>query len=250
VEGNEENMKSIDSAINDLDNQIDNHRKSANKVFLNAVFFPLIVYLSLLVVTALPEITDAVCVGEVSNEKNSQAEVPIHEVQDKKSASSLTKLDFEARVARKEQSASLLAKADSGTPVTQDEQSASSLTKSGFEDNLFKYSLLTFSLIVFGVSISLYRFHLSEMAKSEHHRLAFLRIRVAANNYTSEGFQTEVREALTCRAFEYAVVKDKKVESPLPGHPGSDITAIVLNKILDNVDVRLKKERNNEGNGT
>lgn len=97
-------------------------------------------------------------------------------------------------------------------------------------------------VVVFGVLMSIYRFHLIEISKAEHNRLGFMRIRVAANNADKDGFQSEVREALTQNAFEYSTGKDKKVESPLPGHLTSDISTALINKLMSNIDVKLKKD--------
>ena len=95
--------------------------------------------------------------------------------------------------------------------------------------------------------MSIYRFHLLEGAKAEHAKLGFLRIRIAANN-TSPGFQSEVREALTKGAFDYQqsggfLAKKGKIESPLPGHPTSDLTTAFINKLLDNISITIKKQK-------
>ena len=71
-----------------------------------------------------------------------------------------------------------------------------------------------------------------------------MRIRIAANN-AGKGFQSEVREALTDRAFSYEVTSSgffrrKKVDSPLPGHPGSDIAALAIEKVLEQYDLVRK----------
>ncbi|KDC55375.1 hypothetical protein [Pseudoalteromonas sp. S3431] len=107
------------------------------------------------------------------------------------------------------------------------------------------YGLFVIFVVVFGVLMAVYRFHLNEIARSEHYKMGFMRIRVAANNHTDQGFNSEVRESLTNDAFIYnpSTVfssKDKKVDSPLPGHPSSDLTAIVLNKLLDGIDLKKK----------
>lgn len=102
--------------------------------------------------------------------------------------------------------------------------------------------ILVLVSILIGVLVSLYRFHLLEIARTEHYKIGFLRIRVAANN-TSKGFGTEVRRALTDGAFTFETTKSGKsgrVESPLPGHPTSDISTTLINKVLDSVDIALK----------
>ncbi|MGB0834109.1 MAG: hypothetical protein ACPGR2_06300 [Psychrobium sp.] len=108
------------------------------------------------------------------------------------------------------------------------------------------YGLFAIFVIVFGVMMAVYRFHLNEIARAEHYKMGFMRIRVAANNHEKDGFKTEVRESLTVGAFAYqppsvlSSNKEKKVESPLPGHPTSDLSAIVLNKFLEGMEIKKK----------
>lgn len=104
--------------------------------------------------------------------------------------------------------------------------------------------LLLISILI-GVLVSLYRFHLLEVARTEHYKIGFMRIRVAANN-TSEGFQTEVRHSLTEGAFLFEMAKTKnggRVDGPVQGHPTSDLSALVLNKIIDGFEVVAKPKR-------
>ena len=101
-------------------------------------------------------------------------------------------------------------------------------------------------VLVFGVMMSVYRFHLVEGAKAEHAKLGFLRVRIAANN-TSVGFMSEVREALTRGAFDYQLsgsllTKKAKIDSPLPGHPTMDLTTAVINKLLEQIEINIKKK--------
>lgn len=108
------------------------------------------------------------------------------------------------------------------------------------------YGLFAIFIVVFGVSMAVYRFHLNEIARSEHFRVGFMRIKVAANNADNEGFGSEVRQSLTADAFAYQPssvlpAKGKKVDSPLPGYPTSDLSAIVLNKLLDGIEVKKKQ---------
>ena len=112
--------------------------------------------------------------------------------------------------------------------------------------DLFLYALVGVFVVVFGVLMAIYRFHLNEIAKAEHSKLGFMRIRVAANNYDREGFHSEVRQSLTDRAFDYTLPslikgKDKIIESPLPGHPTSDVSTVVINKLLEGLEVRKKQ---------
>ncbi|MBR9856763.1 MAG: hypothetical protein GYB38_03555 [Gammaproteobacteria bacterium] len=108
------------------------------------------------------------------------------------------------------------------------------------------YGLFAIFVVVFGVVMAIYRFHLNEISRTEHYKIGFMRIRVAANNFDKEGFNSEVRLSLTADAFSYQPSsvfsgKEKKVESPLPGHPTSDLSAVLLNKLLDGLEVKKKQ---------
>lgn len=107
------------------------------------------------------------------------------------------------------------------------------------------YILAGIFVVVFGVVMAVYRFRLNEIAKATHYKIGFMRIRVAANNFNRQGFHTEVRQSLTERAFDYSASsllssKGKQVESPLPGHPTSDISAMFLNKLLEGFELKKK----------
>lgn len=90
---------------------------------------------------------------------------------------------------------------------------------------------------------SFYRFFLKEISKQEHYLVGFHRIRIAGNNSTTK-YDDEVKIALTHNAFNYenstSNKKGKNVESPIPGHPTSDITTTLLNKIIDQLDFKSK----------
>jgi hypothetical protein len=107
------------------------------------------------------------------------------------------------------------------------------------------YGLFAIFVVVFGVLMAVYRFHLNEIARTEHYKMGFMRIRVAAKNHSYPGFNSEVRVSLTNEAFTYNPSsvfssKDKKVDSPLPGHPTSDLSAVLINKLLDGIDIKKK----------
>lgn len=120
--------------------------------------------------------------------------------------------------------------------------------------DILYYILFGIFVIIFGVMMAVYRFHLAEIAKAEHYKIGFMRIRIAANNI-EKGFLTEVRLALTDSAFDNGKVlsatgRTKKLESPLPGHPTSDVGTAILNKLLDQVEVHLttkKRDSHKEG---
>lgn len=108
------------------------------------------------------------------------------------------------------------------------------------------YALAGLFVVVFGVLMAVYRFHLNEVARAAHYKIGFMRIRVAASNHDKEGFHSEVRQSLTDKAFDFSpssVIggKGKQVESPLPGHPSSDLSAMLLNKLLEGVEVKKKQ---------
>jgi len=103
-------------------------------------------------------------------------------------------------------------------------------------ENVFYYGAF---ILVFSVLTSFYRFHLKEISKYEQLSLGYHRIRIAARN-SKDKFETEVRTALTENAFSYEpktsiFSKEKKVESPIPGHPSSDAFTYLLNKVLEKI---------------
>ena len=101
--------------------------------------------------------------------------------------------------------------------------------------------IVSLTVVVISVFTAIYRTHVKETTKNEHYKLGFHRIRVAANNSTNEGFQDEVRTSLIEGAFitqnDSIFKKNDKIESPLPGHPTSDIATSIVNKLLERVDV-------------
>lgn len=105
------------------------------------------------------------------------------------------------------------------------------------------YILYGIFILVFGVLTSFYRFFLKEISKQEHYLVGFYRIRIAGQNSTTK-YDDEVKIALTHNAFNYESLtgnkNNKNVESPIPGHPTSDITTILLNKILNQLDFKTK----------
>jgi len=108
-------------------------------------------------------------------------------------------------------------------------------------DNVL-YIFLAIYTLTFSILMAVYRLHIGEASRLQHYIVGFMRVRVAGSNNT-EGYQSDVREALTRGAFDYVAKpsKEGKVDSPLPGHPGADFTTSVLNKFLDSVEVVSKK---------
>jgi hypothetical protein len=109
----------------------------------------------------------------------------------------------------------------------------------------YPYLIFALFLATLGIIVALYRFHMNEIVRNEQLKIGFWRIRIAARN-TTAGFQTEVRQSLTKDAFNFnpknQKEKGKEIESPIQGHPASDFATAVLNKILDNLDVTVKKK--------
>lgn len=111
----------------------------------------------------------------------------------------------------------------------------------------FAYLLFGSFVTVFAVLMATHRFHLSESSRMNHIRLGFMRIRVAGRN-TEPAWQSEVRHALTTGAFPTADASTgisfgkgkSRIESPLPGHPGSDLSTQILNKVLEKLEISLK----------
>lgn len=112
------------------------------------------------------------------------------------------------------------------------------------------YGLFGFCIISLSVGVSLYRYHSKESTRSEHQLLGLLRIYIAASKH-EEGYGTDVRRALTEGAFSIETKsgifgnsdKEKKVESPLPGHPTSDIGTAMLNKMLDAIEFKAETKK-------
>ena len=86
---------------------------------------------------------------------------------------------------------------------------------------------------------SFYRYHLKEISKIEKYYFGFLRIRIAGNN-SETGNDDLVKSSLTYDAFSNPT-SNKKVESPIQGHPASDLYANIINKLLDKFELKTKK---------
>jgi hypothetical protein len=112
-----------------------------------------------------------------------------------------------------------------------------------FTDSMF-YGAGALFVVIVGVFVGVYRFHLREITKNEQYKLGLMRIRVAANYSAQPGFDGEVRTALTKGAFdmpqEMGVLGRRRIESPLPGHPSTDIATLFFNRLMEQVDVVLQ----------
>ncbi|MEO9383059.1 hypothetical protein [Chromobacterium phragmitis] len=105
------------------------------------------------------------------------------------------------------------------------------------------YVFLAIYVLTFSVLMAIYRLHVGEASRLQHYKVGFMRIRIAGSN-PSSGYQSEVRTALTNGAFDFLgnTEKKRKIESPVPGHPGADLAVAVANKVLDGL-ASAKKPR-------
>lgn len=113
----------------------------------------------------------------------------------------------------------------------------------GFDD----FILYGIFILIFSIVTSFYRFHQKEVSKYEHYLIGFHRIGIAANN-SPKKFEDQVRTALTREAFTYETSKglfskEKKIESPIPGHPTSDLATIMINRIFDAIEIKERKTK-------
>jgi len=121
-------------------------------------------------------------------------------------------------------------------------QVSSNNTEEKEKSNVLEYILYGVFVLTFSVLASLYRLQLKEISRQEHYLIGFQRIRIAAMN---SKYDQIIKVALTQNAFEFDLEKGKKdrIQSPVKGHPGSDITTEVLNKILDKLDIKSKETK-------
>lgn len=111
--------------------------------------------------------------------------------------------------------------------------------------NTIYLALYGLFVLIFSVTTSLYRYCLKQISKIEHFYFGLLRIRIAGSN-SKTGFDDCVKESLTKDAFTYEVQssifsKNKQIESPIQGHPVSDLSTSILNKLLESYEIKPKK---------
>lgn len=109
-----------------------------------------------------------------------------------------------------------------------------------------QYAIAVFFVIFISITTSFYRFHLNEVSKYEQFMFGLYRIRIAANN-SNTGFEDEVRISLARDAFsvdnKFSLLRrEKKIESPIPGHPTTEFLTAILNKVLEGVEISSKKK--------
>lgn len=98
------------------------------------------------------------------------------------------------------------------------------------------YSTNIITVLIFGVFISLHRYHLKEVAKYNQMLMGFWRTQIAIELTEKDILlRWEVTHSLGDNAFTNTqnVHKSKKIESPVPGHLGSDSLALLINKISE-----------------
>lgn len=206
-----EEQKLIDAAISSIEGQIRDHRVASTKILICGFVFATLIFVAGYFLYAFQEHKSKDMLYELRNliEKSSVVQ------ENEKSQ----RIDI--------------------NPIL---NSIATSQTSSQPDISVLYIFSALFLVVFGVLMALYRFHLSEISRAQQYRIGLLRIRIAANNFDKEGFGSEVRQALTQRAFQYSTGKEKKVESPLPGHPGSDIATLLINKLMDKIDIQAKSK--------
>ncbi|PWW07853.1 MULTISPECIES: hypothetical protein [Pseudidiomarina] len=95
-------------------------------------------------------------------------------------------------------------------------------------------TLSAFCVVAFGVLMALHRYHLTEISKYEHYKLAFARLNIAQS--FDERAIDQIISSLTVDAFNVksGASNNGSVQSPLPGYPTSDLSALLVGKLLDN----------------
>lgn len=95
-------------------------------------------------------------------------------------------------------------------------------------------------LIVLGLLIGVYRIHVKEIARNEYSRLALLRVSLAkAAGGSEEVIKCLLQDAFSVPTEQAALFSGRrKFESPLPGHPGSDLGTALINKFLENYEFK------------
>lgn len=107
--------------------------------------------------------------------------------------------------------------------------------------NIIVFAILSAFTVVFCVLMAVYRFHLNEVSKTQHYKIGFIRIRIAADS-GRKGYQSEVREALAHMAFtvpgRLSSAGRNAIESPVVGHPASEFSTTLLNRILESIEIK------------
>lgn len=117
--------------------------------------------------------------------------------------------------------------------------------------NTLIFGFLTVFSVILGILVSLYRFHLNEVARTEHYIIGFMRVKAAAS--IDSDVPKEVIQSLTDSAFAFIPVgragKQGKIENPVPGHPTLELSTLLMNKLVDSIELRPKKDKAEQGSG-
>jgi len=100
--------------------------------------------------------------------------------------------------------------------------------------------LLSLTLIGSGALAGQGRYYAKLAARFDLYATSFLRVRVAALNQEA-GYNEDIRRALLTDLFKVPEApSSRRIKSPAPGHPGSDLAAALMNKLVDNIDLSLR----------
>ncbi|MDD2700288.1 MAG: hypothetical protein PHH36_03525 [Sideroxydans sp.] len=219
---NEQQTTSTDRAVQECDEMIRAHRKSLSQIIvIGASLLSLVVFVGF-----------SLLFGPNGSAQKSSSAIPISATSEQISATS----DHKPATTKQKSTAS------DKPPATSVEIPVLSAQLS----NSVLWGVFAIFVIIFSVVMSIYRFHLNEISKAEHYKLGFMRIRIAASN-SKPTYQSEVRISLTDHAFAYekpshGLFKNKHIESPLPGHPTSDLATHLLDKMLDKFELVERKK--------
>lgn len=234
----------IDAAIDKIDQQINEHRKSSGNILLIVLVVGILFFLAGAYIYQAENGS-----GVISEQKNNTEEI----VQ-KSSLNNQTKTPAinEGEKTLNKMPSSFITEQplnsggiEFGAGIYQGGGISGASINWGmsFSKEKILYILVALFVVIFGVMMAIYRFHLSEISRSEQYRFGLLRIRISANNFEKEGFKSEVRESLTKDAFNFSTGRGKNIDSPLPGHPTSDLGALLTNKLIDAIDVKVSPKK-------
>ncbi len=240
-------LKTIDGAITNCENKRDYHIDEARKMLRNMIYsLGIFAYL----------ITAFYIFRYLENSRNKNYEISENIKEIKKiegsirqsrneikkllsNTDSATGTNFQRIIDTDEQNKTSLDSLIASTPTTSNKVENSNV------DNAPQYILYGILILTVGIFSSLYRYHQKEISRFESFSFGLHRIRIAANNGNT-GFEDEVRTSLVQDAFHYETKTSildsnkKKVESPVPGYPSSDIATAILNKFLDSIEIVTK----------
>ncbi|MCI5123277.1 MAG: hypothetical protein D3925_02060 [Candidatus Electrothrix sp. AR5] len=111
------------------------------------------------------------------------------------------------------------------------------ISNNSFDMQIIFISTIGFFSISFGVLVSLYRFHQTTALKEENNLTSFLMLDIALG--TNPTIEEKVKKMIIDKSFLARIdTKNKKTTSPLPGHPVSDGTTLLVNRLMDLIEKR------------